>query len=348
MLARSRHFVLRSGAKLRTPLLIPSVSSKGFAFRDDGLSEVATYLEVVGDALTEALLVSAYDLHYRYLPDADRLLAGQPWSTVYSNPALLVVDSGGYELSPLWEESAPVRGVWATRPFDSAAYAALIDRIPTTLDILVVTYDHVQKANDRPSYVEQVAQASAFLDGRDHVMSDVLLRPPGGETYLDPVTIEPAMASLRRFDVVGVTEKEAGNSVLARLVTIARLRRLLDEGGVPLPIHVFGVLDPLLVTLYFMAGAEVFDGLSWLRFGNHRGVSVYREAAAVLSGHIDVPSNVREALSQADYLAVLRVLKRRLRRWVETGGNAVVLESYQSEIDRVRVRLEEALGERIV
>jgi hypothetical protein len=34
----------------------------------------------------------------------------------------------------------------------------------------------------------------------------------------------------------------------------------LDEAGVKSPIHVFGALDPLTVCLYFVAGAEVFDG----------------------------------------------------------------------------------------
>ena len=66
---------------------------------------------------------------------------------------------------------------------------------------------------------------------------------------------------LEGFDLVGVTEKELGNSLLNRLHNTSRLRMALDEVSNEAPIHVFGSLDPLNVPLYFAAGAEVFDGL---------------------------------------------------------------------------------------
>jgi hypothetical protein len=34
--------------------------------------------------------------------------------------------------------------------------------------------------------------------------------------------------------------------------------------------------------LYFIAGAEVFDGLAWLRFGFHEGRTMYRENYGIL------------------------------------------------------------------
>ena len=71
---------------------------------------------------------------------------------------------------------------------------------------------------------------------------------------------------LRTFDIVGVTEREIGESIHDRLVNIARLRKSLNAAEVTIPIHVFGGLDPLLTPLYFAAGAEIFDGLGWLRY----------------------------------------------------------------------------------
>ena len=38
----------------------------------------------------------------------------------------------------------------------------------------------------------------------------------------------------------------------------------LDDAGVGIPIHVFGSLDPLISPIYWLAGAEIFDGLTWI------------------------------------------------------------------------------------
>src|SRR5437762_1985645 len=60
-------------------------------------------------------------------------------------------------------------------------------------------------------------------------------------------------------------EQELGRSILERARNIARIRRALVEIGNDLPIHIFGCLDPGLVRYYAMAGADIFDGLQWLR-----------------------------------------------------------------------------------
>ena len=52
-----------SGVRLRTPLLIPSFSSKGFArSKSDGKSEIGGILATANEFLTEAYLISAYDI----------------------------------------------------------------------------------------------------------------------------------------------------------------------------------------------------------------------------------------------------------------------------------------------
>lgn len=344
MLMRSRRMVLKSGANIETPLLIPSLSSKGFAFRPDGRSEVATYLELAKDELTEALLLSAYDIEHRYLPDVTELLSDDHWSTVYSNTRLLVIDSGGYELNSGWQAGDLVRGAWRPRSFDAEAYGRIVDRLPTDFDLLVVNYDHVEPPTQRVDYPQQVESSARFFETRKHLMNNLLLRPPADKHYLDPHAVRPVIPSLTQFDVVGVTEKEAGDSLLDRLTTIARLRYMLDQAEVDVPIHVFGVLDPLLVTLYFMAGAEIFDGLTWLRFGHYNGLSIYRETVPVLENHVDMSASVRGARSQLTYLEALRDLKRTLRSWESSGGNDACLRYHHLTVKNVRDRLELAIG----
>jgi hypothetical protein len=301
------------------------VSSKGFRLRRDGLSEVGTYLEVARDHLTETLLVSAYDLHHGHLPEADTALSPNHWSTLYGAPSLLIVDSGGYELGNWWEEGDLHREHLAPLSFTSRDYASLLDRFPSDRDLLIVSYDHLSPGQDRPSIEYQLEQAAVFFDARRHMMSDVLLKPPSGHAYIDPVSLADTAGSLGGFDVVGVTEKELGGTLLDRLRATAALRRVLDEAEVQSPLHVFGVLDPLLVSLYFMAGAELFDGLTWLRYGYHEGLSVNRGSIALLDHVIDEPDAHIGARAQVEYLAALSNLKRGLSRWVQTEGDFSVL-----------------------
>ena len=93
---RSRMVELRSGARIETPILIPSVSSRGFPLLDDETSEVRVPLEMYAPTIQDALLVSAYDLAYGLIPGLDGL-AEFPSKGILSNPEALFIDSGGYE-----------------------------------------------------------------------------------------------------------------------------------------------------------------------------------------------------------------------------------------------------------
>jgi hypothetical protein len=66
------------------------------------------------------------------------------------------------------------------------------------------------------------------------------------------------------------------------MTKIARLRIAMDAADVRAPIHIFGSLDPLTSVLYFISGAEIFDGLTWLRFGYHEGHTMYAQNYAAI------------------------------------------------------------------
>ncbi|PPQ16417.1 hypothetical protein CV770_26175 [Bradyrhizobium sp. AC87j1] len=70
-----------------------------------------------------------------------------------------------------------------------------------------------------------------------------MLKPRDGERLTIELIAELAR-SLSLFDIVGVTEKEAGGTFFERLTFVARLRALLDANDVYRPIHVFGGLAP--------------------------------------------------------------------------------------------------------
>lgn len=314
LLARSRRLDLcRAG--ITGPLIIPSLSSKGFPIVD-GLSEVADVLVLGHTDMREAVLVSAYDLHHGYLRDVDEMFDSHTYSqTPFGTPELLVVDSGGYELSADFETGEVSRGPREPRPFTKKDYETLVDRLPESANVLIVSHDAPEEC--RPSYSEQRAAAQEFFAARPQFRSNFLLKPQARERYIQPVALVPEMGNLRVFDVLGVTEKELGDSILERLVCLSRLRSMLDgEGLNKLPIHVFGGLDPLLTPLYFMCGAEIFDGLSWLKYAFQRDVAMHPDAAAVLGVHIDDRSERRSQFRHISNLRSLAQLKHKLQVWL--------------------------------
>lgn len=80
MLAKRRALKVNGQEIERTPLLIPSFSSKGFPEID----KIINYCSELIDGVT---LVSAYDLHYGKIKPP------------FDFPSLIFLDSGGYEAS---------------------------------------------------------------------------------------------------------------------------------------------------------------------------------------------------------------------------------------------------------
>ncbi|MFJ9541907.1 hypothetical protein ACIRPX_32255 [Streptomyces sp. NPDC101225] len=319
--------------------MVPSLSSRGFDIRQDGLSEVAAWLPAVQDQLTDSLLVSAYDLHYGLLPDVHDFLTGNHWQTLYATPEVLIVDSGGYELGTSWDGSEVRRGERQPNAFSRTAYVAVVERLPTDQNIVLVTWDHVATASDRLSYKEQIEAASVLKRDNPRVLIDCLVKPQEGELYVNVDALAPEMNGLRSVDFIGLTEKELGDTLFDRALTLARLRAALDSRDISAPIHVFGALDPLFMRLYFDCGAEIFDGLTWLRYGLAGGRSVYREVSSLLDGDVHYSEPIRRARQQAEYLRGLRALQNELRSSLESkpaqGGVPVSAETVSTVIQNV-------------
>jgi len=202
-------------------------------------------------------LISAFDLHYKQIPAPRDLPA---------KPDFIIVDSGGYETSDDHDLSAVYRPELDLKEWNEEMLASVLDEWPDELPAVFVSFDNI---GSRRPVTEQLAGAREFFKNRSRQLSCFLLKPEtaGQATLRDALPSAIGHAEeMRAFDIVGVTEKELGSSPLERMKRIAKLRRALDESQVRAPIHVFGALDPASVCLYYLAGAEIFDGLTWLRY----------------------------------------------------------------------------------
>ncbi|MBN1607685.1 MAG: hypothetical protein JW940_13695 [Polyangiaceae bacterium] len=313
MRQRERVVPLSGGGELRTPLLVPSVSSAGFRRRQlqDGTSqpEAAVWLSVLAPFLPKALLISAYDIHHDNLPDTQEL-RGEFRRSLYARGRALFVDSGVYE-----KEHGPPPHDGLRLDWDPEMFGAMVGALDPASEAIIVNYDAYV------SYGEQIAAAQRLFAEHDHFSSDLLLKPEQRGQMLDVDALTRDVKALRGFDVIGVTEKELGDSLLDKLRTLSKLRARMTEAQVHAPIHVFGSLDPVLAPLFQAAGAEIFDGLSWLRFGYVWQASLYKEQVAVLEDEQDLTrsKDERDLTMLVNNARVLGVLNERMRQFANTG-----------------------------
>jgi hypothetical protein len=321
MSAPKRKVPLSGGGELRTPLLVPSISSAGFnrVKNSDGGTEPesAYWLRVfLAPFLRNALLISAYDLHYNNLPDG-RELRDNFEHSIYAGDRLLFVDSGQYEKV----YGPPPNDDVGRLDWNRDLHAALIAELDPTSRAIVVNYDGYADDGSAP-FPAQIESAQAFFAASVHFSSDLLIKPERAGRKLDVDGLTSHMRKLRGFDLIGVTEKELGDSLLEKLCALVKLRARLTDAGVSAPIHVFGSLDPVLAPLYHAAGAEVFDGLTWLRYGYHWEAAMYRDQVPVLveQQNLTKTRQEREFTLLAANLEALGVLGENMRQFASTGN----------------------------
>lgn len=304
MLARTTRLVHPSGITFETPLLVPSFSSKGFGHsREDGSSELADIYRVATEFLTDSMLVSAYDMNHELFPAINSPITH-----------ITIVDSGGYEVSDQHDLSSVFVQKVEPLEWNKERHRKELERWPGHVPAIFVTYDD---GVTRLPIRQQLEGAEDYLSFSDEHLITFLLRPETkAQKYVQLDSIKKEVEGLGHFAMLGLTEKELGKSQLERMTMIARIRLVLDEASARVPIHIFGCLDPISIPLYFMAGAEVFDGLAWLRYGFADGVAMYRQNAAALRIGIDRTDDFVKMKTMQDNLGSLVDLRNRLRRFL--------------------------------
>ena len=267
--------------------------------------------EAAKEVLTDSMLVSAFDLHHENIAWFDEGIA-----------EITFVDSGGYETSDHQELSSPYAYRAEAGAWDLDLYRKTLDRWPNHIPAVFVSYD---AAAERLSMGEQVKRALEFTERHPRQMHSFLAKPEPGADLIEVGPVLAQSIHLSRFHIVGVTEKEIGESFIRRMKTIASLRMAMDQQGLRrIPIHVFGSLDPMSVCLYFIAGAEIFDGLTWLRYAYARDTAMYRGNGAILNEQFTQRDSRVRAWTMSQNIGQLEALRNRMRRFLNDRHYAVL------------------------
>jgi hypothetical protein len=249
MIAKKRKVNLGATGTVETPLLVPSFSSKA-------IGDVVDFFGRFHKYIPTAYLISAYDVHYTPAP--------QVFKPITPLPRLVILDSGGYEAAKDAEVVGPYYGAHDSKPWEETFFAKVIETWDRSVPTALVNYDH---PNVRISLATQISNAKAFFSDKTGFAKTFLIKPETKENYFISVeNIAREASSLGAFDILGLTERELGDSFSERVKTVRRVRMILTEHNLDIPIHIFGNLDPVTTPIYFAAGADIFDGLNWSRY----------------------------------------------------------------------------------
>lgn len=296
MLAKRRGFYKGDKELIRTPLLLPSFSSKGFP-------EVQKILETTQEVIDGEILVSAYDLHHN-------LLKGP-----FDFAEAIFLDSGGYEASKDVELSDIPGHDYIPAQWSVDEHNKIVSAWESPRPTVVISYDHPSR---RLSTLDQIVSADRLLPHGDNIFRELLFKPEStnhGEVNVSAIVLN--IHKLSSFDAIGVTEKEIGNTQLMRMTNIVRIRKALNSVGLESkPIHIFGSLDTISTPLYFVAGADIFDGLTWLRFAYHEGMTIYKQNFGILKFGSQIKSKLIDARCSFENYYYMKKMQMEMRNFL--------------------------------
>ncbi|HEX3860667.1 MAG TPA: hypothetical protein VHY35_03150 [Stellaceae bacterium] len=287
---KSRSVRIGRSVVAQTPLPLPSFSSQALD------SDLPDTVARIGDIVFGPILISAFDLHH------GNLSSSQGEKATFNLP-LTFIDSGGYENLRLKKHEK----------LSTEQYFRALEEWPHDVRTVAVNYDCPSD-----DLGQQIESAVSLCPGRE-LGRELLLKPTERVPIAGLINqFSSHVEALSKIDVVGVTEKEAGASLVDQLRVIASLRQQLDRIGLDdLPVHIFGGLDPIRTPLYFLAGADIFDGLAWLRYGFELGRAVYIKPFAALE-YPNLPLQEAEwRIRQSNFIEVTK-LQTAMRKFMAT------------------------------
>ena len=298
---------------VRTPLIAPSFSSRGFPY-------VSDIWEEFRHKLFGVCLVSAYDV-----------AAGRIPADVAEMVNVVIVDSGLYETNKGWIDSGDLYIPSSAPDWTREQYHEAVKSIDERGNTVLVNFDQVGMLED------QIARVLEDFSLATCAASDFLVKPSGPTELVNVPKLNQHLEALKQFGVVGITAREAGNSFLKRCSSIVMLRDMLNDAGLETPIHVFGAINPYEVLAYFFCGADIFDGLNWLRLAFRNSGSVPIDETATEDMRWNLMEWDLQAVQRTYNLTLLFRLQEAMREYATSGALESLVEEFPLASQAARI-----------
>jgi queuine/archaeosine tRNA-ribosyltransferase len=194
---------------------------------------------------TGGFLISAYDIHKE--KEKDKLIINI--SQVTENSHFTLIDSGHYE--KFWNNDKE----WSANKYKSVLKDIKIDMCfshDVYWELKKKVNDHIQET------VTNTALTASFL-------SDGEVIPIIHGTPENFVSIIKGVIKGIEPQIIGITERELGSSLLERAETLSKIRKEVDKLRDGIVIHLLGTGNPASILIYSLCGADTFDALEWCK-----------------------------------------------------------------------------------
>ena len=230
-----------------------------FSFSSKNLYDIkTTFNNYISHLDTCSILLSLYDLKYIY--DMNSIV-----NILKKFNGEIFLDSGTFEYENNFNQNDIYYYDYKRKTWNYNKFISTLNKLKLNdSKYFIVNFD------DRNTLDIQISKSIQFFNQFDKNIHKVLLVHPYNQ-YWDKTIIFDLISYINKtiesFYILGVTEKEIGARLIDKIININLLRKNLDNiSNKYIPIHIFGCGDPKNIILLFFAGADIFDGLSWLRF----------------------------------------------------------------------------------
>jgi len=227
------------GKEIKTPFFFPSISSIRTNFK------VTDYFDLIKRTGYPGFLISAYDVYQ--VEETDKL--SKEISNLSETSKFVLVDSGHYET--FWNNDKK----WSFKKYDSILKNIKLD--------MCFSHDVFwEKDKKLKEHVSETVTNTAMTAGsliQGEVIPIIHGTPDTFSSIIKGVIkgIEP--------QIIGITERELGASLLERASTLKKIRDEVDTIRENIVIHLLGTGNPASILIYTLCGANTFDALEWCK-----------------------------------------------------------------------------------
>ena len=240
--SNERHFRIGINNKeIDTPFHFASISSIKTNYR------IEEYLDIIDKVGYPGFLLSSYDIFTLKDCQINRVVDGL--SSADNKGILTLMDSGHYEAYWYRDSNWPIKN-----------YEKVLSSIKTDL---CFSYD---------VFFEDDKNMSKHMDETKAMISRTVGAQKGSCTipllHCDKLNLPLFAKQLVQEinpEIIGIPERELGDTVFERCTTLKRIRDQVDETGYNVPIHLLGTGNPISLMMYTLCGADLFDGLEWCK-----------------------------------------------------------------------------------
>jgi len=224
---------------LKTPFFFPSISSVQTNF------DVYDYFALLKKTAYPAFLISAYDIYNH--EKKEQLI--EEVSAQSQNSSFVLMDSGHYEA--YWRNDKK----WSFNKLKT-----VLDHIDIDLCFSFDVY--FDGRNTSSKHIKETIKYAAMTAGAQKSGLTVPIIHSIPKEF--PTVVKKVVEGINP-EIIGITERELGSSMLERAANLKKIRKELNKAKRDIPIHLLGTGNPISLLVYSLCGANLFDALEWCK-----------------------------------------------------------------------------------